>query len=268
MRQVAIIIPTMDNRAYLEPCLDSLIANTAGIDYQIYVVNNGDYVGSLAWMDPRVVILQADGNIGWERALVLGLQASAEPRVLFLNDDVLFLRTQRHWLARLHEDLDDPTVAAAGPASNIVAGPQSTTQQLPCARYSARYLIGFCLLVRRAALGAVGGIDTNLPGGDDIDLSIRLRHAGYTLVCDRRAFVYHYGFRTGERVHGGPQLSGGWNSQQMIAATVGALIDKHGAVAFNEAWRNDPLGEYHAHPFPDSPWPAGGQYPVATAGVS
>src|ERR1035437_6051684 len=118
MRQVAIIIPTMDNHAYLEPCLDSLIANTTGIDYQIYVVNNGDYVGSLAWMDPRVVILQADGNIGWERALVLGLQASAEPRVLFLNDDVVFLRTQRHWLAGPPEDPYDPTVAAAGPATN------------------------------------------------------------------------------------------------------------------------------------------------------
>ena len=108
------------------------------------------------------------------------------------------------------------------------------------------YLIGFCLLVRRSALDEVGGIDSTLPGGDDIDLSIRLRQAGYTLVCDRHSFVYHYGYRTGERVHGDRTVPGGWNSPQMIQATANALIAKHGETAFNEAWRNDPLGEYIA----------------------
>lgn len=243
MRQVAIIIPTMDNRAYLEPCLASLHAHTAGIDYQIYVVNNGE-AGSCSWVDRRVAVLNGTGNVGWERSLEWGLAASAEPCVLFLNDDVLFLRTQRDWLARLVADLDDPTVAAAGPSSNMVAGPQSTTQQLTAPRYSARYLIGFCMLVRRSALDEIGGIDTSLPGGDDIDLSIRFRHHGYTLVCDRRSFVYHYGFKTGERVHGGPAVPGGWNSREMIDMTANALRAKHGDVAFNYAWRNDPLGEY------------------------
>ena len=249
MSEVAIIIPTMDNRAYLEPCLRSLHENTAHVDYRVYVVNNGAH-DSCSWLTGNrttahnTAIIQCGGNIGWERALQRGLDITAKPLVLFLNDDVLFLRTQRHWLARLVADLDDPNVAAAGPSSNLVAGPQSTTQQLPAPRYQARYLIGFCLLVRRSALDEVGGIDTTLPGGDDIDLSIRLRQAGYALICDRRSFVYHYGYRTGGRVHGGPGVPGGWNSPQVIAATRDTLIAKHGQAAFNEAWRNDPLGEY------------------------
>ena len=166
--------------------------------------------------------------------------------MLFLNDDTLFLPAQRDWLARLVADLDDPQVAAAGPSSNTVAGPQSSAWPLPAPRYAARYLIGFCMLVRRSALNDVGGIDTTLPGGDDIDLSIRLRGAGYTLVCDRTSFVYHYGFKTGIRVHGDHTQPGGWNSQEMIGATANALIAKHGATAFSDTWRNDPLGEYHA----------------------
>lgn len=243
MNDVAIIIPTMDNRAFLAPCLTSLKGNTSGVRYRVYVVNNGA-PDSCARIGPRRQVLQAGGNIGWERALQLGLSHSRAPLVLFLNDDTLFLRSQRHWLARLVADLDDPSVAAAGPSSNLVAGPQSTTVQLPAPRYQARYLIGFCLLVRRSALDEVGGIDTTLPGGDDIDLSIRLRAAGYTLVCDRRSFVYHYGFRTGTRVHGGPDVAGGWNSQEMISATANALIAKHGQAAFADAWRQDPIGEY------------------------
>jgi hypothetical protein len=128
----------------------------------------------------------------------------------------------------------------------MVAGPQSTTQQFPAPRYQARYLIGFCLLVRRSALDGVGGIDTTLPGGDDIDLSIRLRAGGYTLVCDRSVFVYHYAFRTGVREHGDHTRPGGWNSQEMIGATANALIAKHGQAAFADAWRPDPLAEYQA----------------------
>lgn len=244
MKQVVIIIPTMDNRAFLAPCLSSLLDNTAGGDFRAIVVNNGA-PASCDWInDSRVTVLQPGANIGWERGLQLGLDMSAEPLALFLNDDTLFLPRQRYWLHSLVADMDDPTVAAAGPSSNMVAGPQSTMLQLPAPRYRARYLIGFCMLVRRSALDQVGGIDTTLPGGDDIDLSIRLRAAGYTLVCDRSTFVYHYGFRTGERVHGGPSTPGGWNSQEMISATANTLIAKHGQTAFDEVWRQDPLGEY------------------------
>lgn len=245
-KQVAVIIPTMDNRTYLEPCLNSLLNFTDGANYRVIVVNNGA-PDSCDFARKHVSVIGGHGNVSWERALQRGLDfVHNEPFALFLNDDTLFLPRKSDWLPRLVADLDDPTVAAAGPSSNLVAGPQSTTQQLPAPRYVARYLIGFCLLVRRSALDQVGGIDTTLPGGDDIDLSIRLRQAGYTLVCDRTSFVYHYGYRTGERVHGDRTVPGGWNSPQMIEATANALIAKHGQVTFDEAWRNDPLGEYHA----------------------
>lgn len=244
MNEVAIIIPTMDNGRYLEQCVYSLILHTRGAPYTIHVVNNGT-PDSCDWInDARVNILQPGCNLGWERGLQRGLDTTTSPLVLFLNDDVLFSHRQHDWLNRLVADLGDPMVAAAGPSSNMVAGPQSTAAPLTGLRYQARYLIGFCLLVRRSALDEVGGIDTTLPGGDDIDLSIRFRQAGYTLVCDRGVFVYHYGFRTGQRVYGGPDQAGGWNSREMIAATANALIAKHGQVAFDDTWRSDPLGEY------------------------
>ena len=245
-KEVAIIIPTMDNRTYLEPCLNSLLNFTDGANHRVIVVNNGA-PDSCDFARKYVSVIGGHGNVGWERALQRGLDfVHNEPFALFLNDDTLFLPRKSDWLINLVADLDDPNVAAAGPSSNMVAGPQSTAAQYPAPRYSARYLIGFCMLVRRSALDQVGGMDTTLPGGDDIDLSIRLREAGYTLVCDRISFVYHYGFKTGIRVHGDHTQPGGWNSQEMIGATANALIAKHGAVTFSDTWRNDPLGEYHA----------------------
>jgi len=248
MSDVAIVIPSMDNRAYLDPCLLSLRLFTRDVDYRVFVVNNGA-PASCGWIhdtDSQTVILHANGNVGWERALEMGIAASTEPYLLFLNDDVQFVSRQRDWLSMLVHDLDDPTVAAVGPSSNTVAGPQSITQPLQATRYQARYLIGFCLLVRRSALLEVGGIDTSLPGGDDIDLSIRLRKAGYQLICDRRVFVHHAGFKTGIRLHGPHTRPGGWNSPEMTHAMIAALAAKHGLPAVTHAVRNDPPAEYTA----------------------
>ena len=84
------------------------------------------------------------------------------------------------------------------------------------------------------ALEEAGGVDDTLPGGDDIDLSIRLRDAGYALVVRKDIFVWHHGFQTGERLNGTSDKPGGWNSQEMSDNTNMALIKKHGL----QKWMN------------------------------
>jgi hypothetical protein len=93
-------------------------------------------------------------------------------------------------------------------------------------------LIFFCVMVRRSHLEEVGGIDTTLPGGDDLDLSARFRQAGKKLIFDPRAFLIHHGFKTGERVFGKPHQNGGWNSIDSMERTNFALITKHGLRSF------------------------------------
>jgi len=104
---------------------------------------------------------------------------------------------------------------------NIWAGPWSGSFPVP-------FLIGFCMILRRSALEEAGGIDDSAPGGDDLDISIRLQNAGYDLVCFKNGFVYHHGFQTGIKLHGGPDQVGGWNSPQMTERTNDWLIRKHG----------------------------------------
>lgn len=241
---VAIIIPSMDNREYLEPCLRSIVAHTDNIVYRIVVVNNGAH-DSCDWIElPQVTVLNPGENIGWERALILGLEASNDPFVMFLNDDTLIMPDRRDWLARLVTDLDDSMVAAAGPSSNYVTGPQSTTRNLPATRYRARFLVGFCMLVRRSMLEEVGGVNVGHVA-DDIDLSIRFRKAGYTLICDRTTFVQHHGAVTGGKVYGSVWEPGGWYGSNRIAAGNDAMIKEYGQDVFDEVWSAEPLEEYH-----------------------
>lgn len=237
---IAIIIPTWNNFQYLQPCLNSLLANniTDGL-FHVYVINNGhENSCDFAKSDPRVTVIDAGENLGWEGALKLGLKKSNSELVVFLNDDTLIPSSSLFWLHKMAAHFADMKVGAVGPSSNVVMGPQNifvpTHPDL-----SVKYLIGFCMMVRRSTLEEVGGVDDSLPGGDDLDLSIRLRKAGYTLLVDKHVFVFHHGFKTGERIHGTYERPGGWNSYEFKEKTDVALIKKHGFRAWYETLRNE-----------------------------
>lgn len=239
MSQVAIIIPSWNNPQYLYPCVDSVIRYTVPNDlFKIYIVNNGDPEHVTSFMnDSRVQVLQMKSNVGWEGGLQAGIENSTEPYLLFLNDDTMIPSHQRSWLQKLVDNFSDPVCAAVGPTSNVVMGKQNMFVPYSDETMVAKFLIGFCMLVRRDALLESGGIDRTLPGGDDLDLSIRLRKMGKSLVIDRDVFVYHHGFKTGERIEGGPNVNGGWNSIQRIEKTNFALINKHGLKSFLDLWQ-------------------------------
>lgn len=235
MSLIGVIIPTWNNNQYLLPCLNSILSPLGTEDLlHVYVVNNGEAVNMQAIDHPRVTILQQKENIGWEGGLKAGLAASKEDFVIFMNDDTFIPLNSTRWANYMIDHFKFPQVAAVGPASNCVMGAQNIFSGLP-PQYDVldvHFLIGFCMMVRRSALDAVGGVDDSLPGGDDLDLSIRFRQAGYKLLVDRNVFVYHHGFKTGERVHGGPEIQGGWNSVAMMEKTNFALMKKHGLKAW------------------------------------
>lgn len=230
MDKVAILIPTYNNYQYLESCLRSILSVdfVAGL-FHIYVINNGhknscDFVGD----HPKITVFNMDHNMGWEGALKYGVENTKEEFILFLNDDTNIPQSSSLWLQKLLNFFHRGKIGAVGPSSNVVMGSQNIfVNEINPIKY-VNYLVGFCMLVKRSSLLAVGGIDDTLPGGDDIDLSIRFRTAGYRLICDRTTFVYHHGFKTGERVNGTPDKPMGWNSYEFKEKTDFALIRKHG----------------------------------------
>lgn len=241
MSSVAILIPSFNNLDYLLPCINSIIRYTIPEDlFHIYLVNNGEKESMEPFKDnPYITILQQDKNMGWEGGLKAGLEASKEPYVLLMNDDTFIPAHQRLWLHMLLNEFVHPGCAAVGPSSNVVMGSQNIFIPRMEVTLKVKFLIGFCMLVKREYLEAAGGVDTALPGGDDLDLSIRLRKLGKYLVSHRGVFVYHHGFKTGERVEGGPN-QGGWNSIEKIERTNHALIRKHGLREFLDLWSDVP----------------------------
>lgn len=237
---VTIIVPSWDNPEYLRPCITSLLRNqaTPGL-FEILVINNGhpnscDYLKGVK----QVKLINAGRNLGWEGGIDLGLKNSTSPFVCFFNDDAYIPQSSRLWLNQLLQHFKNPQVGAVGPSSGVVMGAQNIFADIPYITFKSTFIIGFCALIRRSAFEKIGGMDFELPGGDDLDWSIRLRKAGYDVMIDRSVFVYHHGFKTGERVYGNPNSPSGWNSFEKTEKTNLALIKKHGLKTWWETMRN------------------------------
>lgn len=236
-KPISIIIPTWNNEAYLNPCVYSIIRN--GIlesMADLIIVNNGKqdierHFGHIK----EIKILNPGDNLGWEGGLELGLKESKSPFVVFQNDDTFLPPSSGAFYQRLLTHFSNDNVAAVGPATTCAGNVQSIyNHNCPRTPTEVSLLIFFTVMVRRAHLEKVGGVDTTLPGGDDLDLSIRFREAGFNLVVDPGAFIIHHGFKTGERVKGTPDVEYGWNSLQMTDRTNQYLIRKHG---FKTWWK-------------------------------
>lgn len=232
-RLLDLIVPTYNNPQFLNPCIDSIEAT--GIleqDARLIIVNNGiqpirQEVEAKGLSN--VLVIEPGRNLGWEGGLAFALEHSEAPFVCFQNDDTFIPVANRRLYERMLSLFSDDNVAAVGPSTTVAAGLQSAFHpKAPRIPTLVSYLIFFCVMIRRKHLDMAGGVDMTLPGGDDFDLSIRLRKLGLHLVIEPEAFLIHHGFQTGTRVHGDHTKPGGWNSQDMTDRTNKALIQKHG----------------------------------------
>jgi GT2 family glycosyltransferase/SAM-dependent methyltransferase len=234
--KVDIIIPTYDNHDQLMQCVSSMLLTRNACPLHIIIVNNGQArIYNEMFQSEYVTVIDTGENLGWTGGLKLGLEHSKSKYVMFANDDVFIPRSSGSWLRDMVRTIDNnDRFGAVGPSSNVVMGSQNIWKMNICRQEEVTFLIGFCMLLNRRALDDAGGVHDMEYGGDDLDLSIRLRKAGYALIncCD--VFVYHHGFQTGNRVYGTPDKPNGWNSREMTDNTNMELIRKHGFIAWWE----------------------------------
>lgn len=228
---LTIVIPTWNNLEMLKVCIESLFLNTV-FPFNVLIIDNGcagevkKSLPSLA--DEYVKVLEPENNMGWMAAHNWALEKVETPYYCMMNDDVIFIQGHKDFWRILISHLKDDVVAV-GPGSNFVAGNQSIQRTMVPAVCDSSFLIGFCMVIKTDVFKEVGGLDAALPGGDDLDLSIRLMKSGYTMRVDRRAFLHHHGQQTGKRLKGAD-----WDSSWSQEVTNNALMSKHGVKAWQE----------------------------------
>ena len=116
---VSILIVTYNSAAFIQGCLDSVLANTAHPACEIIVVDNASIDGSRALLEryPGIKLLALSTNTGFAAANNRAAQEAAGAYLVFLNADTL---VPPGWLHILLAHLDrDPSIGQICPVTNF-----------------------------------------------------------------------------------------------------------------------------------------------------
>ena len=219
--RVSVIMPTRDHASLLRKAAYGVLQNTDYAPLELLIVDNGSrrratfrLFAELA-ADPRVRILAAPGPFNWS---ALNNRAAAAARgdiLVLLNNDVEIVSPA--WLGEMAARAAQPaigavgakllypngtiqhagmTIDAAGCFSHMLRGAPADSpgvfgENRVCHTVAA--VTGACLAIRRKLFLEVGGLepDSLAVTCNDIDLCLRVRHAGYRVVYVPQAVLMH-----------------------------------------------------------------------------
>jgi uncharacterized protein (TIGR03492 family) len=148
---------------------------------------------------PRVKIIRNHANLGFSRANNQGLGIFQGRYAILLNTDTV---VGAGAFDRMLQFMDrSPKAGACGPKLlNVDGTPQHQgglfARKFWLAKQPVKvdYVIGACLMVRRAVIDIIGGLDENFYfSNEDLDWGRRIRKAGWDIYFLPDAEVVHYG---------------------------------------------------------------------------
>jgi GT2 family glycosyltransferase len=274
----SIVVPTYNGRALLERCLASIARHRPvdpALSIEIIVADDGSSDGTAEWLaqvHPEVRLIRREQNGGFCLAANAGIAAARGRFIQLLNNDT---EVSPGWIEAGLEAFSDPLVGAvaplvvvrsdpsrvdsAGDSYFLVGWPTKRGHGQPVARFAARPqeevfgASGSSAFYRAAALRCAGCFDVIFGSYyEDIDLSFRLRWAGYRCVFAPKCLISHDVSATYD--HGSPTLQRRMARNAEIVfwanlppyALASAIVPHLGFLALQTAWR---LMRRRARPF-------------------
>ena len=219
---ISIIIPNKDHIDDLKRCIDSIEAKSTYTNHEYIIVENNSeeketfaYYEQLEAVNPKVHVVYYKGHFNYSAINNFGVQYAKGEYFLLLNNDTEIINDD--CLEELlgyctREDVgavgarlyyEDDTIQHAGVVIGFggIAGHCFVQQKrgftgychrIICAQdYSA--VTAACMMVKREAFEKVGGLSEELQVAfNDIDFCMKLRQAGYLIVYNPYAELYHY----------------------------------------------------------------------------
>lgn len=192
---MSVVIPTYDRPKQLERLLASLADVSSELD--VIVVDDGTPGDVYSGVAARFPDARWDrgARTGPAGARNRGWRAAQHELIVFVDDDCVVDPTT---FARLADELTDADAVGATieplEPGHLVADFMHAEHLVShkVEHGEVRWLVTACLAIHRTALVALDGFDEGLRhGGEDADLSLRLRSGGFRLAVSSEVAVRH-----------------------------------------------------------------------------
>jgi GT2 family glycosyltransferase len=209
--KVSIIIPTRNGRDLLSRCVESILAKSVYSNYELVVIDNQsddpETLEYLATLPGKV--LRYPHEFNYPRQVNFAAAAVECDLLVFLNNDTVVMTTD--WLDRLIEQAMRPEVGAVGPRllfpdgkiqhEGIIIGAwRGHANSIEWGNWwrmgdllrDVTAVTGACMATRPGVFWRVGGYDERLRVAyNDVDYCLRLHQAGYQVVYEPDAALFH-----------------------------------------------------------------------------
>lgn len=225
---LSVIIINWNSKEYLDSCLQDIHSFFGIIDFEIIVIDNASFDGSKEMIEkkyPSVKFFQSAENLGFGKANNLGAKMSNKKVLLFLNPDTgspgdaiaglfkLVSEQKEIGLAGcilLNSDgtIQDSSVLPYPTILNQIFDSRILRKVFPRfswwknhilfdegkSTHEVEALSGAFIMVRKEVFEKVGGFDPRyFMYAEDLDISMKIRKAGYKIVLDKSFRVFHHG---------------------------------------------------------------------------
>lgn len=194
----SIVIPTYNRKPILTKCLTALETQTYKGSYEVVVVDDGSTDGTVEWLQtnadqfPHVRLLTQDHQ-GPAAARNLGVRSAQGDTIIFIDSDLVVLDQFIH---HHHQSLQTapPKTFTYGRVINTANFESPTSEPYKVTDFSAAFFATGNVAIARHWLLEAGLFDTgfSLYGWEDLELGVRLKNMGLTLVKVPEAVGYHW----------------------------------------------------------------------------
>jgi len=193
----SIIIPAHNEESYIEDLLSSL-CDCKYQNIEIVVVDNGSTDGTLSIAEKyKCLVVQLSEKAYPSKARNAGVIASRGKWLVFLDADVI---VSAHWVSRLAQLrgglLNLPEHYVTGAAYHMSRSPSWLEEYWfePLRKKLKSYINGGNIVTTRKTFDLIGGFNSEIETGEDVDFCRRAVESGIEIIIDDGWVVYHEGF--------------------------------------------------------------------------